>query len=496
MSKRTELWYRQQLKQFVKMMTDDIERALQQPQGSFFMDDAKGFQAVSAKALLAYLEKYEKSDRTSQAEDIAQGFVNRGNAQNQSEVSTNLKNQAGVDLAAYLRSSPSITEKVNAMTTANVQLIKSIRSQYLDKVQNAVTQAMVSGTLNKDLAAQIKAIGQTTEKRAEFIARDQSSKLNAALTQARHEDLGIKKYMWSTSGDERVRDSHAEKDGKIFEYANPPADTGHPGHDFNCRCVQIAVLDDSERIGQNNPIVNLQEKQQMRSEWSDDFPDTIIDRKLGDATSHPLYENAKKGSVEDAYQLAKDLITDDAVNKLKHLIDGRDAILVPVHAEEAVGTNMIPIAIATVLSKRLNIPVELSIVQATKVSRTGGDGWHRLIYSPAFDGVVPKDKYAVILDDTQTQGGTLASLKGYIEGNKGKVIASYALTGKQYSVQLRLSRDTLTELRRKYGDLESWWKKEFGYDFSRLTEWEARFIINSRKTADEIRDTIIARKQA
>nr|DAK82175.1 MAG TPA: minor capsid protein [Caudoviricetes sp.] len=215
------------------------------------MDDAKGFQAVSVKALLTFLEKYEKSDRTSQAEDIAQGFVNRGNVQNQTEVSTNLRNQAGVDLAAYLRSSPSITEKVNAMTTANVQLIKSIRSQYLDKVQNAVTQAMVSGTLNKDLAAQIKAIGQTTEKRAEFIARDQSSKLNAALTQARHEDLGIKKYMWSTSGDERVRDSHAEKDGQIFEYANPPADTGHPGHDFNCRCVQIAVLDDVVKTSSN-----------------------------------------------------------------------------------------------------------------------------------------------------------------------------------------------------------------------------------------------------
>ena len=37
MSKRTELWYRQQLKHFVKTMTDDVERALQQPQGSFFM---------------------------------------------------------------------------------------------------------------------------------------------------------------------------------------------------------------------------------------------------------------------------------------------------------------------------------------------------------------------------------------------------------------------------------------------------------------------------
>ena len=225
-------------------MTDDIERALQQPQGSFFMDDAKGFQAISAKALMKVLEKYEKLDRTSQAENIANGFVSRGDAQNHAEVSTNLKNQTGIDLSAYLRNSPNIAERVNTLTAGNVQLIKSIRSQYLDKVQNAVMQAMVRGSLNKDLAAQIKDLGKTTEKRAMFIARDQSSKLNAALTQARHEDVGIKKYMWSTSGDERVRESHAEKDGQIFEYANPPADTGHPGHDFNCRCVQIPVLDD------------------------------------------------------------------------------------------------------------------------------------------------------------------------------------------------------------------------------------------------------------
>ena len=244
MSKRTELWYRQQLKQFVKTMTDDVERALQQPQGSFFMDDEKGFQAISAKALMKVLEKYEKSDRTSQAENIANGFVSRGDAQNHAEVSTNLKNQTGIDLSAYLRNSPNIVERVNELTVSNIQLIKSIRTQYLDKVQNAVMQAMVHGALNKDLAEQLKKLGKDVESRAMLIARDQSSKLNAALTRARHEEAGIKKYMWSTSGDERVRESHAEKDGQIFEYANPPADTGHPGHDVNCRCVQIPVLDD------------------------------------------------------------------------------------------------------------------------------------------------------------------------------------------------------------------------------------------------------------
>ena len=232
-------------------MTDTVERALEKPNGSFFMDDFSGFLAVGVKTLLKVLERFEKKDHSADDEKIAQGFVNRGNAQNQQEVSKNLKNQTGIDLSAYLGNSPRIAEKVNAMTTANVQLIKSIRSQYLDKVQNAVTQAMVNGTLNKDLVQQIKDIGKTTEKRAIFIARDQSSKLNAALTQARHEDVGITKYTWSTSGDERVRESHAEKDGQVFEYANPPADTGNPGHDYNCRCVAIPVLDDVVKSSSN-----------------------------------------------------------------------------------------------------------------------------------------------------------------------------------------------------------------------------------------------------
>lgn len=232
-------------------MTDTVERALEKPNGSFFMDDSSGFLAVGVKTLLKVLDRFEKKDLSADDEKIAQGFVNRGNIQNQQEVSKNLKNQTGIDLSAYLGNSPRISEKVNAMTTANVQLIKSIRSQYLDKVQNAVTQAVVNGTLNKDLVQQIKDIGKTTEKRAIFIARDQSSKLNAALTQARHEDVGITKYTWSTSGDERVRESHVEKDGQVFEYANPPADTGHPGHDFNCRCVAIPYLGDVVKASSN-----------------------------------------------------------------------------------------------------------------------------------------------------------------------------------------------------------------------------------------------------
>ena len=231
-----------------------------------------------------------------------------------------------------------------------------------------------------------------------------------------------------------------------------------------------------------------------RTDWGD-LPNTIIDRKLGDATSHLLYEQAKAGDVVSAYTLAQDLVSDEAIKKLKDLIGNKVVVFAPVHAEESTGRNMIPVAVATVLAKKIGGQVDLNVVQAVKVSRTGGDGWHRLANPPFFDGSIPKGNYVIMVDDTQTQGGTLASFKGHIEQSGATVIGAYALTGKQYSAQLRLDSDTLTTLREKYATLEPFWQQTFGYDFSKLTEWEAKFIINSGKSIDEVRDRILASKQ-
>ena len=43
------------------------------------------------------------------------------------------------------------------------------------------------------------------------------------------------KYIWRTRGDSKVRSEHAERDGKVFEWNNPP-EGGHPGEAPNCRC--------------------------------------------------------------------------------------------------------------------------------------------------------------------------------------------------------------------------------------------------------------------
>tara|TARA_B100001248_G_scaffold201654_1_gene155893 strand:- start:346 stop:621 length:276 start_codon:yes stop_codon:yes gene_type:complete len=43
-------------------------------------------------------------------------------------------------------------------------------------------------------------------------------------------------YIWRTSGDDKVRTSHAMREGKVFSWDNPP-EGGHPGEDYGCRCT-------------------------------------------------------------------------------------------------------------------------------------------------------------------------------------------------------------------------------------------------------------------
>lgn len=233
-----------------------------------------------------------------------------------------------------------------------------------------------------------------------------------------------------------------------------------------------------------------------RTRWDDNFPDTVLHGRLGDATAHPDYMAAKGGDDAAARRLVADVMTRESVNDLRDLLKGRKAILAAVHAEEAVSRNAIPQAMADVLGKILDLEVDPYLLQAAKVGRTAQDGFGRLTNQPAFDGPVRTDLPYILLDDTLTQGGTLANLKGYIEEHGGKVIGTSALTGKRYSAKIALAAETLDKLRNHFEgtDLENWWNEQHGYGFDRLTESEANYLLRAAD-ADKIRDRILAARQ-
>jgi len=128
----------------------------------------------------------------------------------------------------------------------NSLLIKDIPAKTSRQISDYTRQALIDGTNVKDTTSAIFDImserTEVSDSRARLIARDQVSKLNGQLNRERQENIGVEGYIWSTVGDERVRDTHIDNDGKYFTWDNPPAETGHPGEDYQCRCWAEPVL--------------------------------------------------------------------------------------------------------------------------------------------------------------------------------------------------------------------------------------------------------------
>lgn len=232
---------------------------------------------------------------------------------------------------------------------------------------------------------------------------------------------------------------------------------------------------------------------QPRTVWTENFPDAVLMAEYGAAQKHPDYRAAKEnGDIGAAFRLVKSLISRSGINKIKSIVSkGNATIVTPVISEERHGKNMIPRAYADILADEIGATADVDIIHINKVGRGGADGFHRLAAQPIFSGQVVSGREYIIVDDSLAQGGTLASLKGYIESNGGKVVLFTALTGKQYSARIVPKRETLIALRKKYPALEEYWNEEFGYDFSRLTQSEARYILKLKgQDANSIRDRI------
>jgi SPP1 gp7 family putative phage head morphogenesis protein len=116
-------------------------------------------------------------------------------------------------------------------------------------------EGYLAGKSNTAVGREIQEEYGMGRRHAQFIARDQIAKLNADLCQAQQKDAGVEEYVWSTSGDRRVRERHQELDGNRFKWNDPPivdersGRRCHPGQDYSCRCVALPVF--------NLPELNL-----------------------------------------------------------------------------------------------------------------------------------------------------------------------------------------------------------------------------------------------
>lgn len=168
-----------------------------------------------------------------------------------------VRDTLGVNLLDDYYNGDFYAEQLRRWVDENVTKIQSIHNSTLDDMNNIILEGYVKGKSTRNIQKDIQDRYNVNRGKARMLARDQVSSLNAQITQKQQKDAGCDRYRWSTSKDSRVRDCHAELDGKIISWDDPPemwyetksmgiVYTGrycHPGEDYCCRCVAIPVFD-------------------------------------------------------------------------------------------------------------------------------------------------------------------------------------------------------------------------------------------------------------
>lgn len=251
-SKRAEVWYRDRLVEFIDNMLQTLLTELDKPT----LTDAPDTTPLSITArLAAVMQQLASISITELAPQLSAGFVARANQQNKEQTQRTFSQAFGIDLTGMLGEG-AIKPEMEKAVRDNVDLITSIHTDFIHDIGAAVFDNMKDGGRHENLIDIIKERGNVTRNRARLIARDQTSKLNADLTEARNVALGLDLYEWGGTGDERERDSHFVLNGMLCKYSDPTvysdddgktwkkrstigAFIGKPGEDYQCRCLAL-----------------------------------------------------------------------------------------------------------------------------------------------------------------------------------------------------------------------------------------------------------------
>lgn len=136
--------------------------------------------------------------------------------------------------------------KTQQLQAEQVALIKSLPIEAGQRAQQLALSAITGGRRPDEVAEELMRTEQVTASRATLIARTESAKASSVLTQARAVSIGSDSYIWRTTEDGDVRESHAEMEGEVVQWSQPPTlsdgTTTHAGQIYNCRCFAEPIF--------------------------------------------------------------------------------------------------------------------------------------------------------------------------------------------------------------------------------------------------------------
>lgn len=150
-------------------------------------------------------------------------------------------------------SQPRMRDRLYFLIQSNAQFISTIPQNIAARTVHHVQQEQMAGRRAEDILHDLKPYMRSLKDwQVQRIARTEVAKADTAITRIRAEEIDLNWYVWETSHDARVRDSHRKMQGVLVNWNDPPSPEAlvrekpvghyHPGNIYNCRCIALPVV--------------------------------------------------------------------------------------------------------------------------------------------------------------------------------------------------------------------------------------------------------------
>lgn len=226
------------------MLSDDDKSSDNQSNSTDLTIPGHTWMDEFTQAMDALQNAVNGADTAVQLQKMATRFVNVVNQFSYA----NVKMQASITGINPIAGDTDLENYVRGKIAENVSLIKSMRSQYADRIAENVYNSITKGGGITELNEAVSKASQMANNHAALIANDQTGSIIGQLDAYRSVKAGAQYYIWQSMEDDRVRPLHQELDQTVQKYGDPDGgDNGMlPGEPIRCRCVALPVWDKND----------------------------------------------------------------------------------------------------------------------------------------------------------------------------------------------------------------------------------------------------------
>lgn len=158
-----------------------------------------------------------------------------------------VQSKVGVDVKSII-GTDGLNSFVNAKSLETIGQIVKLKNEMVENLSQNTLRLMSAGKNLETLYEEVTNTKQKNLNKSEIVSRNELKAFNTQLNNKRAENLGVKKAVWNTVGDERSRPCHVKRDGMEFDiekglYHSCDGLTIKPGEEINCRCFATYVVE-------------------------------------------------------------------------------------------------------------------------------------------------------------------------------------------------------------------------------------------------------------